>query len=57
MLEISMLHRGRPEVKLVQFGTLWEHPAKDGAPQETFWGYNRGGCVAVATSVAVEVSK
>jgi hypothetical protein len=28
MLEITMLHRERPEVTLARFGILWEHPSK-----------------------------
>jgi hypothetical protein len=28
ILEITVLHRQRPEVRLAQFGILWEHPSK-----------------------------
>jgi hypothetical protein len=31
--------------------------AKDGTPQETFWGWSTGGCVAAMTLSAVEGSK
>jgi hypothetical protein len=27
MLEISVLHRGRPEVTLARFGILWGNPS------------------------------
>jgi hypothetical protein len=57
VLDATVLRRERLEVKLVPLESCESTLAKDGTPQETFWGYNRGGCVAASAPSAVEVSK
>jgi hypothetical protein len=38
VLEVAMLHQDRPKAELDPFGSCESAPAKDGTPQETFWG-------------------